>query len=71
MFQSPMKTRIILAAIGLLLSPHVSAQLEFERILNAAYEPHNWLTYNGSYSSQRYSQLNQITQNNVDELELF
>src|SRR6185369_17143315 len=30
----------------------------------------NWLTYSGSYSSQRYSPLNQITPENVGSLEL-
>ena len=47
-----------------------AAQVPFERILHAADEPENWLTYNGGYSSQRYSQLNQIDAENVDELEL-
>ena len=33
-------------------------------------EPQNWLTYSGSYSSQRYSPLNQITPANVKNLKL-
>jgi alcohol dehydrogenase (cytochrome c) len=41
-----------------------------ERILGAAGEPENWLTYNGTYSSQRYSTLDEITPGNVDELQL-
>ncbi|MCZ6672584.1 MAG: PQQ-dependent dehydrogenase, methanol/ethanol family [Verrucomicrobia bacterium] len=65
-----MNTRIISLAMGVMLGSHVSAQLDFERILNASNEPHNWLTYNGSYASQRHSKLNQITPDNVDRLEL-
>jgi alcohol dehydrogenase (cytochrome c) len=47
----------------------VVAQVPFERILGAETEPRNWLTYNGTYSSQRYSQLAQIAPSNVGELE--
>ncbi|MFL2839477.1 MAG: PQQ-binding-like beta-propeller repeat protein [Pseudohongiellaceae bacterium] len=46
------------------------AQVPFERILNAADEPHNWLTYNGGYMSQRFSLLDQINADNVSDLEL-
>ena len=48
----------------------LSAELPFERLREAAAEPHNWLTYSGTYFSQRYSLLDQITPDNVDELEL-
>ena len=41
-----------------------------DRILNAQKEPQNWLTYSGSYLSQRYSQLTQITPANAKDLEL-
>ena len=59
------------AAFLLLLAPmNLAAQVSFERLLNAADEPHNWLTYSGTYSSTRYSLLEQITPDNVDELEL-
>ena len=59
------------AAFLLLLAPmNLAAQVSFERLLNAADEPHNWLTYSGTYSSIRYSLLEQITPDNVDELEL-
>jgi alcohol dehydrogenase (cytochrome c) len=40
-----------------------------ERLLNAAAEPHNWLMYGGTFTSQRYSTLNQITPANVTNLE--
>ncbi len=42
----------------------------FERILKASGEPQNWLTFNGSYQSQHYSLLNQITPANAKNLEL-
>ena len=48
----------------------LSAQVSFERLRDAAAEPANWLTYSGSYFSQRYSELDQITPANVDDLRL-
>ena len=39
-------------------------------LLNAADEPHNWLTYSGNYEAQRHTALDQITPANVDRLEL-
>ena len=47
-----------------------SAQVTYDRMLRAASEPQNWLTYGGSYTSQRYSLLDQITPANVENLEL-
>src|SRR4029078_9499115 len=47
-----------------------SPKLKFERLLNSNAEPQNWLTYSGSYASQRYSLLSQITPANVRDLEL-
>ena len=55
---------------GLIVAQCSFAQVPFERILNAADEPENWLTYNGGYMSQRYSQLDQLTPDNVDNLKL-
>lgn len=52
------------------LSQSSQAQVSYEQILNARSEPHNWLTYNGDYMSQRYSLLDQIDQSNVGNLEL-
>jgi alcohol dehydrogenase (cytochrome c) len=46
------------------------AQVSPDRILNAQKEPQNWLTYSGSYMSQRHSPLTQITSANVRDLEL-
>src|SRR5258708_31099983 len=46
------------------------AQVRDERLLHASDEPQNWLTYSGSYASQRYSALQQISATNVKNLEL-
>jgi alcohol dehydrogenase (cytochrome c) len=40
-----------------------------ERVARAASEPQNWLTYSGTYASQRYTTLRQITPRNVGNLE--
>jgi alcohol dehydrogenase (cytochrome c) len=54
----------------LALASNVSAQVSSERLQHPEREPENWLTYSGSYSSQRYSALDQITQGNAKNLEL-
>jgi alcohol dehydrogenase (cytochrome c) len=48
----------------------VAAQVPFDRLRHAADEPHNWLTYSGTYFSQRFSTLTQITTGNVRQLQL-
>jgi len=62
--------RVRLAAVILLLSCGLDAQVTYDRLLKAANEPQNWLTYSGGYSSQRYSLLKQIDTSNVRNLEL-
>ena len=42
----------------------------WERLVNAADEPHNWLMYSGTLDSQHFSRLDQIHNRNVGELEL-
>jgi len=42
----------------------------WERLLNAADEPENWLMYSGTLDSQRFSGLDQIHNRNVGDLEL-
>ena len=42
----------------------------WERLVNAATEPHNWLMYGGTFDSQRYSGLDQVHSRNVGQLEL-
>ncbi len=64
-----MKNAIVLAGV-LAASAHLSGQqITSDRLLKAAAEPHNWLTYNGTYDSQRYSRLDQIKPSNVATLE--
>src|SRR5689334_16006378 len=46
------------------------AQVTSQRLQAATSEPQNWLTYSGSYKSQRYSTLDQITPANVKNLKL-
>ena len=62
------------AALALLaefqLHGQVAPNVTYERLLNAANEPQNWLIYSGGYASNRYSQLTRITPENVGNLEL-
>ena len=37
------------------------AQVSYERLLNAESEPGNWLTYSGTYKSNHYSKLDEIS----------
>jgi alcohol dehydrogenase (cytochrome c) len=59
---------MLVVFVALIESP--LAQVTYDRIQSAQREPHNWLTYSGSYMSQRYSQLTQITPANAKGLEL-
>jgi alcohol dehydrogenase (cytochrome c) len=47
----------------------LSGDVSYDRLLVAANEPQNWLMYSGTYASQRYSILDQITPANVKSLE--
>ena len=42
----------------------------YDRLLNSATEPQNWLMYGGDYFSNRYSRLTQMTPDNVEDMEL-
>ena len=48
----------------------VAAQVPYQRIVRAESEPHNWLTYGGTYKQQRFSPLDQINKQNVSRLKL-
>ena len=63
-----MKWRVFLSIV--LLSSSASAQVTSDRLASASSEPQNWLMYSGSYYSQRYSALNQITPANAKNLKL-
>lgn len=60
---------LFVPVIVLLASYQLHAQVSADRILKGAAEPGNWLTYGGTYASQRYSLLSQITPENVKNLE--
>src|SRR6266849_1686443 len=60
---------VLTALLSSLMAPILQAQVSNERLLRAADEPHNWLTYSGTYASQRYSTLRQINPSNVKNLE--
>ncbi len=59
-----------LLLLALLIPYGIRAQVTPERLLHANDEPQNWLTYSGSYASQRYSLLKQVDPSNVKNLEL-
>ena len=42
----------------------------YERILNSASHPGDWITYGGNYAAQRFSELKQINKTNVSQLKL-
>jgi alcohol dehydrogenase (cytochrome c) len=52
------------------LSPVKAADMTFERALNAAKEPQNWLLHHGNYQGHRFSQLDQINTDTVKSLKL-
>src|SRR5262245_32189102 len=68
-----MKFRPLRLLAPLLLAPvlfaGLRAQVPFERLLRAEDEPQNWLTYSGTYASQRHSLLRAISPANVRSLE--
>ncbi|HXD18307.1 MAG TPA: PQQ-dependent dehydrogenase, methanol/ethanol family [Vicinamibacterales bacterium] len=61
---------VVLGVLLLAASYRLDAQVTFDRILRAADEPQNWLTYSGTYMSQRYSPLRQLDTSNVKNLEM-
>jgi alcohol dehydrogenase (cytochrome c) len=59
-----------IAALAAVAPALVGAQVTPDRLVRASAEPHNWLTYSGSYMSQRHSELREITPANVKDLEM-
>jgi len=47
-----------------------SAEVSFDRLVNAADEPQSWLTYSGTYRSERFSPLTEINRSNVNDLKV-
>ena len=66
-----MRRRLLLVLLLTSLIPLATqAQVTYDRLLRAAQEPQNWLTYSGGYSSHRHSPLTQIDQSNVKRLQI-
>jgi alcohol dehydrogenase (cytochrome c)/quinohemoprotein ethanol dehydrogenase len=61
---------VAFAAIGSVSGAGPTTDDASDRVLHAADEPQNWLTYNGSYAEQRFSPLDQIDTANVGRLGL-
>ena len=53
------------ALLLLFIARWATAQVSYDRILNSAREPGNWLTYSGNYQGHRFSPLKQLTPGNV------
>ena len=61
---------IVLALILMsVVSVESLGQISYERLTHATEEPQNWLTYSGNCSSDRYSDLDEITPANVSGLQ--
>jgi alcohol dehydrogenase (cytochrome c) len=58
------------AALPLCFAANINAQVSPERLLTAGDEPRDWLLYHGNYNGQRFTNLSEITRQNVDNLEL-
>ena len=67
-----MARRTLFGLVAVLLCAaayRLDAQVTSDRLVRAASEPQNWLTYGGTYFSQRYSELRQIDPSNARNLE--
>jgi len=62
--------KITFLLVLLNLAASALGQVTYQHLLEADREPGNWLTYSGSYNSQRHSRLEQINRDNVSELEM-
>ena len=59
---------VLLLAGGAMTPVRAAPDVPFDRIVEAAAEPGNWLTYSGNYAGHRHSPLRQITPANAVEL---
>ena len=62
------RSLVALTVLGAAVPGH--AQVTADRLTRASDEPQNWLTYSGTYASQRHTLLRQIDPGNVKNLEL-
>jgi alcohol dehydrogenase (cytochrome c) len=58
-----------IAVVCALALGSLPAQVTYDRLVHSADTPRDWLNYSGGYLSQRYSALDQITPQNVANLE--
>jgi alcohol dehydrogenase (cytochrome c) len=64
------RVRFLVMALVLAAGTGLAAQVSVGRLLRAAEEPRNWLTYSGDYAGHRHSLLRQIDPSNVKNLEM-
>src|SRR4051812_17744977 len=64
------KQAILPLLIAAVLPYALHGQVSSTRLVRAADEPHNWLTYSGDYLGRRHSTLRQIDLTNVTNLEM-
>ena len=62
--------RSLVLTFFVFVSQAAIGQVDFERLVNADAEPENWLTYSGTYRSERYSPLNEVDTGNVAGLKV-
>lgn len=62
--------RMLSSILIAMISTVASAQVPYERIVKAAGEPQNWMTYSGNYAGHRYSPLTQIDRRSVASLKM-
>src|SRR5262249_51730938 len=68
--QMIMSRRLLLVLLLVSAVPFaLEAQVTYDRLLRAAQEPQNWMTYSGGYASLRHSLLRQIDTSNAKNLE--
>ena len=53
-----------------LVATAANAQVPYERLVDASNDKSNWLTYSGSYRSERFSRLDQVDTTNVRKLKV-
>ena len=59
---------VLLALFATLGVTRAAAQVTYDRIVHAADNPQDWVTYSGDYSGKRYSELTQVNTTNVSRL---
>jgi len=65
--RKPFPILFLLVSFFSIASP-ARSQVTFDRLLNSAKEPQNWLTYSGDYAGRRFTPLDQINTTNVRSL---